>query len=59
MSRVPRDSNLITALATTSSNSKRQTHPLVRQDLHKDYERKYSVEKMLVVSLEGLGAKMN
>jgi hypothetical protein len=27
--------------------------------LHKDYDRKRSVEKSLVVSLEGLDAKMN
>jgi hypothetical protein len=27
--------------------------------LHKDYESKYSVEKMLVVSLKGLVTKMN
>jgi hypothetical protein len=27
--------------------------------LHNDYGRKGSVEKMLVVSLKGLGAKMN
>jgi hypothetical protein len=31
---VPRDSDLrMTALAKTSSNCKRQTHPLVREDI--------------------------
>jgi hypothetical protein len=49
----------MTALARTSRNCIRQTHPLVREVLHKDYESKYSVEKMLVVSLKGLVAKKN
>jgi hypothetical protein len=37
---------------------KRQTHLLDREDVHKDYDRKASVEKKpLVVGLKGLGAK--
>jgi hypothetical protein len=38
---------------------KRQTHIFVREVLHKDYYCKSSVEKSLVVSLKGLGAKTN
>jgi hypothetical protein len=33
------------ALARASSNCKGQTHPLVREDIIKDYNRKCSVEK--------------
>jgi hypothetical protein len=37
-----------------------QIHLFVREMLHKDYDRKGSAEKKsLVVSLYGLGAKMN
>jgi hypothetical protein len=45
------------ALARTSSNYKRQAHPLVRVD----YNRKCSVEKkkLLVVNLKGFVAKMD
>jgi hypothetical protein len=59
---VPRDSDLgMTAMAKASSNCKRQTHPLVRRMLHKDYDRKCSVEKktLQVVSLKGIVAKTN
>jgi hypothetical protein len=50
----------MTALAGTSSNCKLQTHPLVREDVHKDYNRKCSVGKeYCVVSLKGLVAKTN
>jgi hypothetical protein len=45
----------MTALARTSSNCKLQTYPIVRED----YDRKGSVKKMLVVRLDGLGAKTN
>jgi hypothetical protein len=39
---------------------KRQTHPLVREVLHKDFDRWGSAEKKsLAVSLKGLGAKTN
>jgi hypothetical protein len=54
---VPRDSDLrITALARTSSNCKRQTHPLARKDvtwgpLPQEFSWK---KKSLVVSLKGL-----
>jgi hypothetical protein len=46
-------------LARTSSNCKRQTHSPVRVDVTKDYHRKCSVEKLLVVSLEELVGKAN
>jgi hypothetical protein len=50
----------MTALARASSNCKRQTHPLVREMLRKDYKCKGSVEKkLLVVSLKGFVAKTN
>jgi hypothetical protein len=50
----------MTALANTSSNCKRQTHPLVGEDVNKDYESKCSVkEKMPVVILKGLVVKTN
>jgi hypothetical protein len=50
----------MTAQARTSSNSKRQTHSLVRKDVTKDYDRKCSVGKKLqAVSLKGLVAKTN
>jgi hypothetical protein len=51
----------MTALAATSINWKRQIHRLGREDitLHKDHNRKCSVEKILVVGLKGLGAKTN
>jgi hypothetical protein len=35
----------MTVLARTSSNCKRQTHPLVRVAVTKDYDRKCSVDK--------------
>jgi hypothetical protein len=35
----------MTALAKISSNCKRQTHPVVREDITEDYNRKGSVEK--------------
>jgi hypothetical protein len=45
-------------LKTAKPIHKRQTHPLIR--LHKDYDHKGSAEeKSLVVSLKGLGTKMN
>jgi hypothetical protein len=48
-------------LARASSNCKRQTHRLVREDIHKDYDSNGSAEKkkMLAVSLKGLVAKRN
>jgi hypothetical protein len=50
----------MTALARTSRNCKRHTHPLVREDVTKDYHRKGSIGKKLqVVSLKGLVAKTN
>jgi hypothetical protein len=50
----------MTALVRTSSNCKRQTHTLIREDVRKDYNRKGSVEKrMLAVSLKGFVAKTN
>jgi hypothetical protein len=48
------------ALTRASNNCKRQTHPLVREDVNMDYENKYSVEKkMLVMILKRLVAKTN
>jgi hypothetical protein len=38
---------------------KRQTHPFMREELHKDYDHKGTVKKLLVVGLKGLGAKTN
>jgi hypothetical protein len=49
----------VTALVRDSSNCKRQTHPLVREDVTKDYHRKFSVEIILVVIVKGLVAKTN
>jgi hypothetical protein len=50
----------MTALVRASQrNCKRQTHSLVREDVTKDYHKKCSVEKILVVSLKGLVAKTN
>jgi hypothetical protein len=47
-------------LARASSICKCQTHPLVREDVYKDYDRRCSFEKkILAVSLKGLGAKTN
>jgi hypothetical protein len=49
----------MTALATASSNCKRPTHPLIREDVHKGYDRKGSdKKKSLVVILNWLDAKM-
>jgi hypothetical protein len=59
---VPRDSFLrMTALATASSNRKRQTHPLVREDVTLELWPQVSAENkiLLAVSLMGLGAKTN
>jgi hypothetical protein len=55
------DSDLrMTALARTRGNCKRQTHPVVREDVHKDNDYKYSVGKiLLVVILNWLVAKTN
>jgi hypothetical protein len=51
----------MTAMVRARSNCKRTTDPLVRERmLHKDCDRKCSVEKkVLVVSLEGFLAKTN
>jgi hypothetical protein len=49
----------MTALARTSSNCERETYPLVREGLYKDYENKCSVEKNTNLYLEWLGAKTN
>jgi hypothetical protein len=38
---------------------KRQTHLLLKRMLRKDYHRKCSVKKTLVVGLKGLDAKTN
>jgi hypothetical protein len=48
-------------LARISTNCKRQTHLLVREDVTTDYHKKFSVEKkrVLVESLKGLVAKTN
>jgi hypothetical protein len=57
---MPRDSDLkLTALARTSSNCKRQTHPLVREDITQGLELQVFIWKikLLVVSLKGLVAK--
>jgi hypothetical protein len=42
----------MTALSRTSSNCKRQNHPLVREDV-KDYNRKGSVEKKTGTESQG------
>jgi hypothetical protein len=49
----------MTALARTTSNCKRHIILSSERMLHKDYERKGSVEKMLVLSLKGLVTKTN
>jgi hypothetical protein len=51
----------MTALARTSSNCKDRPVLSSERMLHKDYNRKCSVEKkkILVVGLKGLGAKKN
>jgi hypothetical protein len=51
----PEDSDLRTALARASCNSKRQTHSLVREAVTSVQLKK----KMLVVGLKGLVAKTN
>jgi hypothetical protein len=50
----------MTALVRAVSSCKRQTHPLVKRMLRKDYDRKCSVEKkLLVVILKRLVAETN
>jgi hypothetical protein len=46
----------MTALATANSKCKRQTHPLVSEDVAASVQLN---KKMLVVVLKGLGAKTN
>jgi hypothetical protein len=47
-------------LAKTKTIHKRQTHLIVRKDVHKDYDGKGPVEKKTpAISVKGLGAKMN
>jgi hypothetical protein len=54
-------------LTKVKPTHKRQTHLLVREDVHKDYDCKGSIappppqkkKKTLVIGLKGLGAKMN
>jgi hypothetical protein len=43
------------ALARANRNCKRQTHLLAERMLCKEYDRKGSVEKILVVGFKGLG----
>jgi hypothetical protein len=48
------------ALERASSNCKWQTHPLVREDVIQELDRRSSIEKKIrAVSLKGLRAKTN